>query len=99
MWTWTRLDALAPGAVDRFGQQPAAVAFAGKLRDEADEGELAFVRFAEIELEHADFAAALVDDRVKLDLRVLDDRGQMASSMIRRENHSHGAPIRRNRAR
>ena len=53
------------------------MALAGELGNQADEGELAFVRLAEVELEHADLAAALVDDRVELDLGVLDDRGEM----------------------
>ena len=77
MWTWTRLTPSRQARLHRFGEQPAAVALAGQLGNQADEGELAFVRLAEVELEHADFAAALVDDRVKLDLRVLDDRGEM----------------------
>jgi hypothetical protein len=53
------------------------VALAGKLGNEADEGELAFALGAEVELEHADFMAFLVDDGMKLDLGVLDDLGEM----------------------
>ena len=72
------LDALAPGAANGFGEQPFAVPLAGQFRDEADEGELAFVRFAEVELDHADFAAVAIAHRKELDLRVLDDRCQMS---------------------
>src|SRR6185503_4010624 len=68
------VDALAPGAADGLGKEPAAVALAGKLGDETDEGELAFVRLSEVELEHAGVAAFFVLDRVKLDRRIADDR-------------------------
>ena len=52
--------AFAPGAANRLGQKPAAVALPGELRHQADEGELALVRLAEVELDHADFGVALV---------------------------------------
>ena len=72
------VDAFAPGASHRLGEQPAAVAFTGEVRDEADEGELALARLAEVELQHAGFAAGLVEHRIKLDARVLDDLGKMS---------------------
>src|SRR5690348_892298 len=67
-------DAVAPGLVDGFAEQPAAVALAGELGDEADEGELALAGLSEVELEHAGVAAVFVDDRVELDVRIADDR-------------------------
>ena len=35
------IHALAPGEANRLGEQPTTMALAGKLGDEADEGELA----------------------------------------------------------
>ena len=66
-------DAVAPGETQRFGEQPAAVAMPGELGDEADEGELAFLRNAEIQLDHADFGARHIDHGVEL----ADDRGEL----------------------
>ncbi len=67
----------APGAADRFGKQPAAVALAGKLRDQADERQLAFARLAVIELEQPHFAPVFADHREQLDRRIVDDRGEL----------------------
>ena len=69
--------AFAPGAPRRLGKKPAAVAHAGQFGNEADEGEFALVRLAEVELEHSGVAAALVHDLVELDPGVLDDRREM----------------------
>jgi hypothetical protein len=68
-------NAFAPGQPKGLGEKPAAVTAPGKLRDQADERQLALARHPEIELDHADVAAVFVDDRVKLDLRVADDGG------------------------
>ena len=68
---------------DSFGAR-SALEVAGEQHEadlaaeiQADEGELAIVRFAEVELDHADFAARLIDDCVDLDLRMLNDLGEM----------------------
>ena len=53
------------------------MALARQLGKKADEGELAFVRLTEIELHHPDFPVVLVADRTKLDVRMLDDLGEM----------------------
>jgi hypothetical protein len=35
------------------------------------------VRVAKVELEHADFAPGFIENRIELDLRMLDDCGEM----------------------
>src|ERR1700759_4523292 len=67
------LDALAPGAPNRLGKQPAAVAKAREIRDQPYEGELALGGFAEIEFEHSHIASIAVTNGIKLDLWIFDD--------------------------
>jgi hypothetical protein len=61
-----------PGPAHRFGEQPAAVAKARQVRDEADKCKLALARLAEVELEHADGAAVPVADGIEIDVRIAD---------------------------
>ena len=69
-------DAVAPGPAHRLGEEPAAVALARQLGDEADEGELALPGLAKVELDHPGVAPLFVGDGVKLDVRIEDDRVQ-----------------------
>ena len=71
------LYSFAPRTMYRFGEQPAAMTLSRELRNEADEGKLALVRLAEVELQDADLSSTLVDDGVELDFRVLNDRREV----------------------
>src|SRR4029078_10184053 len=66
-------DAVAPRDPQRFAEEPAAVALAGKLRQQTDIGKLALARLAQVQLNHANLGADFVDDHEKSDSRVLDD--------------------------
>ncbi len=67
-------DISAPGALERFGEKPAAVAFPGKLRNQTEEGELALAGLAEVEFEYSGIPPAVIDYREKLHLRVVEYR-------------------------
>src|SRR5690348_14173336 len=67
------LNAVAPGALHGFGEEPPAVPLAGQLGHEADKGELAFSLLTKVELEHSTVAAVLVLDGVKLDVGMAYD--------------------------
>ena len=76
------------------------MALAGEVGNEADERQLALARVAEIELDHARIRARFVDCTTNSStLGSWMMAVSAASSSCRRENHSHGAPTRRNNAR
>ena len=66
-------DAVAPGEVQRLGQEPTPVPLTGELRDQADEGDLALAVGPKIQFQQANFAGVIIDDRKKFDLGMMDD--------------------------
>src|SRR6185312_1279821 len=71
------VDALPPRSANRFRQKPAPVTLARQRGDQADEGKLALMWFTKIEFEDSDLAPGFVNHCIELDLRVLDDRGEV----------------------
>ena len=66
-----------PCAADRFGEEPAAVSFAGEFGGEADESQLALPRLAKVELHDSDVLTGLISHREQSDAGVADDTGKL----------------------
>ena len=67
--------AVAPGAGNRFGKQPAPVALPGISGDQTDKAQLARPRDAAVEFEHADRRVAVTHFE-DFHCRMIDDRAQ-----------------------
>ncbi len=70
------LHAGPPRPLQRLRHQPFAVPLARKLGHQAEEGQLALVRLAEIELEHAHFDAARIGGGEDRDVGIVDRADQ-----------------------
>ena len=72
------IDSRAPGAAQRLGHQPAAMALSGQPSNQPDERQFACADRAKIELEHARLCTAVIDHGEYLDRVVGDDFGKRA---------------------